>query len=196
MSVPTRALRAFHDEVVDIYGYYTQVNGALDMWLRFLNGQLTGSTTPNNTMFFGKDDPGKPDSTYQYRRTFGELIAAAAENGTTSVIHRRSVVVLLVASWEDCHRELIASECGLKKNDMKSDVFHDLNRYRQAILHGGGLLREDAKKISFFRKGERVDLSVGQMDLIFRMIVDDLNRLGVEHYGVNPGFTFDKKMAA
>lgn len=121
------ALRAFHDELVDIYGYLTQVNTALMIWRGFLNNCVTGRTTPNNIFFFGQGDPNKADSTYQYRRTFAELVA---ENGTTSVMHRRSVVVLLVASWEDRHRALVAREFGLKKNDLKSDVFHDLNRCR------------------------------------------------------------------
>ncbi|MYB52828.1 MAG: hypothetical protein F4X77_11610 [Acidobacteriia bacterium] len=191
-----KALRAFHDELVDIYGYLTQVNAALMMWRGFLNERVTGSTTPKNTFFFVKGDPNQPDSTYQYRRTFAELVADVTEDGTTSVMHRRSVVVLLVASWEDRHRALIARECGLKKNDLKSDLFHDLNRYRQAILHGGGRLREDAKKMPFFRKGERVNFASGHMDSMFRMVVDELNRLGVEHYDGNPGFTFDKSMVA
>ena len=191
-----RALRAFHGDVVDIYGYLTQVNGALMTWRKFLDDRITGGATPHNTFFFGKGDPNEPDSTYQYRRTFADLIADVTENGTTSVMHRRSVIVLLVASWEDRHRKLIASECGLQKNDLKSDLFHDLNRYRQAILHGGGRLQNRPKKIPFFRKGERVDLTGDHMDSMFRMVVNELNRLGVEHYGDNPGFTFDKSMAA
>lgn len=192
------ALRKFHEEVVDIYGYLTEVNSALVTWRRFLNDCLSrGGTTPHNTFFFGKINPNRPDRTYQYRRTFAELVASVEEDGTTSVMHRRSVVVLLVASWEDRHRGLIASECGLPtKNALKSDVFHDLNRYRQAILHGGGQLREHPKEIMFFRKGERVDLGRGHMDLLFRMVVDELNRFGVEQYGRDPGFTFDKRMSA
>ena len=190
-----RALREFHDDMVDIYGYLTQVNSALMMWRKFLNERITGGTTPQNTFFFGTGDPNNPDSKYQYERTFAELMADVAENGTTSVVHRRSVIVLLVASWEDRHRKLIAQECGLQKNDLESDLFHDLNRYRQAIVHRDGRLGNDPKMIPFFNKDERVDLASEHMGSIFRMVVDELNRFGVEHYGANPGFTFDKSMA-
>lgn len=191
-----QALRAFHDEVVDIYGYMVQMSAAVMWWRKFLNDSIATGTTPNNTLFFGKGDPNLPGSTYQYRRTFAELIADAAKDGTTSVVHRRSVVVSLVASWEDRHRALIASECGLKKNDLKSDVFHDLNRFRQAIVHGGGCLREHPKAIPFFRKGDRVDVTDGHMDSMVRMVVEELNRFGVDYYGSDPGFTFDKSMVA
>ena len=190
-----RALRDFHDDVVDIYGYLTQVNVALMMWRTFLNKRITGETKPQSTFFFGKGEPNESDSTYQYRRTFADLIRDVTEIGTTSVVHRRSVIVLLVASWEDRHRKLIAQECSLQKNDLESDLFHDLNRYRQAIVHRGGRLRNDPKMIRFFNKGERVDLAGEHMGSIFRMVVDELNRFGVEHYGANPGFTFDKTMA-
>ena len=120
-----RALRDFHDEVVDIYGYLLQVNAAIMQWHKFLNDRIAeNQTTPQNTLFFGKGDPNKPDSTYQYHRSFADLIAASTKGGTTSVMHRRSVVVLLVASWEDRYRALIARECGLtEKDDLKSDVF-------------------------------------------------------------------------
>ena len=145
-------------------------------------------------MFFGKDDPHKPDARYQYRRTFAELMEDVTRNGTTFLVLRRSVVVLLVASWEDHHRALIASECSLQRNDLKSDVFRDLNKYRQAILHGGGLLREEAKKIPFIRKGDRVDLTARHMDSIFRMVVEEVNESSITHYGGNPEFKFDKSI--
>ena len=193
-----RALRDFHDEVVDIYGYLLQVDMAIMQWHKFLNDQIANShTTPQNTVFFGKDAPNKPDSMYQYRRSFADLIAASTRGGTTSVIHRRSVVILLVASWEDRYRALIARECGLKeKDDLKSDVFHDLNRYRQAILHAGGCLSESPKAIHFFQKGDAVDLTDDHMDALFRMVVKELNRFGMHYYDGNPGFTFDKSMRA
>ena len=132
-----KALRAFHDNVVEIFGYLMQVHAALVFWREFLNGCIRDGSSPNKTIFFGNRGPNKPDPKYQYRRTFAELIKDMGRNGTTSIVLCQSVVVLLVASWEDHHRALIASECGLQRNDLKSDVFHDLNRYRQAILHGG-----------------------------------------------------------
>ena len=192
------ALQNFHDEVVDIYGYFLQVSAAIMLWHKFLNDQIAeGSTTRQNTFFFGRGDPNKPDSTYQYRRSYAELIDVSANGGTTSVIHRRSVVVLLVTSWEDRHRALIARDCGLnKKDDLKSDVFYDLNKCRQAIVHAGGSLRKSPKAIRLFRRGDALDLTDDHIHMMFRIAVEELNRLGVDYYGTNPGFTFDKSMRA
>ena len=191
-----KALRAFHDNVVEIFGYLMQVHAALVFWRDFLNDRIRDGSSPNRTIYFGNDDPSNPDPKYQYRRTFAELIKDMGRSGTTLIVLRQSVVVLLVASWEDHHRALIAGECGLERNDLKSDVFHDLNRYRQAILHGGGILREDAKKLQFFGRGQRVDLTAKHMGSIFHMVVEELNEFGVRHYGGNPEFTFDKSMVA
>lgn len=185
----------FHDEILDIYGYMVQVGAAIGQWQKLLNAQIAPrQTTLRNTMFFGNSDPNTPGAKYQYRRTLGDLIDASSKTGITSVIHRRSVVVLVVASWEDRYRRRIADECGLTKNDVTSDVLHDLNRYRQAILHASGKLQKEPKALRFFRKGDEVALTDDQMDSIFRNLIDELNRIGTELYGKNPHFSFDKQL--
>lgn len=190
-----KELTDFHDEIIDIYGYMVQVGVAISQWNKMLRSQLTSpKTTPRNTMFFGKGAPNVPGAKYQYKRTFGELVAASEKDGITSIVHRRSVVVLVVASWEDRYRKRIADECGLVKNDVTSDLFHDLNRYRQAILHADGRLREKPKVLRFFRKGDRVALTGEQMDSIFRKLIDELNRIGTDFYGQDPRFDFDKQL--
>ncbi len=190
-----KELAKFHDEIIDIYGYMVQVSAAIFQWNKLLCSQIKSrGTTQRNTMFFGKDDPNMPDAKFQYKRTFGELIAASAEDGITSVVHRRSVIVLVVASWEDRYRKRIADECGLLKNDITSDLFRDLNRYRQAILHAGGRLNGKPKVLPFFRQGDKIALTNDQMDSIFRMLIGDLNRLGMALYGRSPGFSFDKHL--
>ena len=190
-----KELANFHDELIDIYGYMVQVGAAIGQWHKILATQVNSRRTrPTNTMFFGSDDPSAPGAKYQYRRTFAELIEASAQKGITSNVHRRSVVVLVVASWEDRYRKRIAEECGVRKNTLTSDLFHDLNRYRQAILHAGGKLREEPKALRLFEKGDEVTLTNDQMDTIFREIIDELNRIGTELYGKNPRFSFDKQL--
>lgn len=191
-----RELIEFHQEVVDIYGYLVQVNAAIGRWRKFLVESATGPTTLRHTFYFGRGDPNRPRAKYQYKRSFGDLITAADNQGVTSVLHRRSVIVLLVATWEDRYRSRIASECGLAKNDITSDLFRDLNRYRQAILHAGGKLRDEPLVLSHFAKGDEVSLTSDHMDSIFRMVIDELNRLGTDFYGTDPGFAFDKSLNA
>ena len=190
-----KELTHFHDEILDIYGYMVQVGAAIGKWQKLLSAQIASrQTTLRNTMFFGNSDPNTPGAKYQYKRTLRDLIDASSKTGITSVIHRRSVVVLVVASWEDRYRKRIADECGLAKNDVTSDVFHDLNRYRQAILHASGKLQKEPKALRFFRKGDEVALTDDQMDSIFRNLIDELNRIGTEIYGKNPRFSFDKQL--
>ena len=191
-----KALTEFHRELVAIYGYGVQVSTALTLWHQWLNKKLSSqTTTPDNEMFFGKSDPNDPDAFYVYRRTFGYLLAASKPDGNTSVIHRRNLVALLYMSWEDQHRDRIAKEAGLEdKNDLGSDVFGDVRSYRHAIMHAGGRLGTEPRVFRFFAKGDKVTLTADHIDIIFRAAIDDLNRIGEEYFGTNPGFNFETPM--
>lgn len=191
-----QALRALHDEVVDLYGYMLEVDSALVHWRRYLEDIIEdgGSTKPQSPMFFGRDEPSQPDTKYQYKRTFGELIKASAKDGRNSVELRQSTLVFLYALWEDKFRKIIADECQREKNDIESDVFADINRYRQAIVHAGNELRSNPKVLVFFRKGDEVLFSEDQMYDVFEAVIDDLNRIGEEYYESDPDFTFDNPL--
>ena len=192
------ALQECHRDVIEIYGYGVQVIGALFTWHKHLCDQISsGKTKKSNRMFFGDSNPNHPEAKYHYQRDFGYLLDMSANNGPLSVIHRRSVVTLLYSAWEDRHRALIAEEIGFKsKNDLNSDVFRDVNVYRRAIIHAGGRLRDEPKVFGFFEKGEEVSLTHKHIDLIFRHVVDELNRIGKEHYGTDPQFSFGHPLNA
>ncbi len=193
-----KALRECHADVIDLYGYKLQVAIAISLWHNELR-RLTssGTTTRSNQVFFGQDDPDQPGAAYQYRRDYGFLLDASASDGMNPVIHRHSVVVLLYAMWDDHHRGLIAKELGYKdRDDLESNVFQDIGLYRHAILHRGNKLQKEPQVFSFFKKGEVVSLTNGHVDTIFRRVVDELNRLGRDHYGTDPQFSFDQPMNA
>ena len=191
-----KALRECHSDIIEIYGYGVQVIGALFTWHERLHNQISsGKTKRSHRMFFGDGDPNRPEAKYQYQRDFGYLLDESALNGPLSVIHRRSVVTLLYSAWEDRHRAMIAEEIGLNsKDDLKSDVFRDVNVYRRAIIHAGGKLRDEPKVFNFFKKGEEVSLTSKHIDLIFRRVVDELNRIGRVYYGTDPQFSFDQSL--
>ncbi|MCY4519254.1 MAG: hypothetical protein OXC13_00575, partial [Caldilineaceae bacterium] len=44
----------------------------------------------------------------------------------------------------------------MDKNDVQSDVFHDLNKYRQAILHRSNRLGSKPKALPYFKEGDEV----------------------------------------
>ena len=184
-------LIAFYRELREIYGYYIQVKAAIGQFNKWMSGQISGSTTRSNSLFFGHDDPTQPGAKIQYVRTLGELIDASTGDGPLEVTHRRSIIVFTVASWEDSYRPRIAKELGLAKNDLKSDVFYDLNKYRQAILHAGGTLRTEPRALRLFRKGDQVAFTHEHMHQVFRTLMDELNRISREFYGIDTQFVFD-----
>lgn len=185
-------LARFHRELTDTYGYYAQVNAAIGFFRDYLNDLPAGSLSADSPVLFGVGDPNRPDASYQYRRTVSEVAADLSPNGRVRAVHLRSVIVLVVALWEDSYRGRIARELGLRdKNVLKSDVFRDLNKYRQAILHAGGTLREEPRALRIFRLGEQVLLTTEHMEQIFSTVVDELNKIREEHYGQCPKFRFD-----
>ena len=191
-----KALSEFHLDVVAIYGYGVQVSAAMTFWHKWLNKQLSSpTTTPDNSMFFGKSDPNEQDATYVYRRSFSYLLDASSPDGDTNIIHRRNLIALLYASWEDRHRKRIAHEAGLKqKNDLVSDVFGDVRTYRHAIVHSNGRLEDEPEVFHFFRKGQVLALTSEHVDVIFRLVIDDLNRMGKEYFHMDPRFNFEEPM--
>ena len=190
-----KALKQLHNDLVDIYGYKLQVQAAIACWRKELERPLaTGQTTPSHSLLFGPGDPNLPDAKFQYQATLGNLMAASDRSGINFIIHFRCILVLVVATWEDRCRELIARECNKAKNDIKSDVFHDLNKYRQGILHVDNRLDEKPKVLPYLNVGDEISLTSEQMDSIFRELINELNRLGREYYDTDPDFSFDKRL--
>lgn len=197
MPLNMKALRECHGDVIDIYGYGVQVTLGLNLWREWLRELISSGKVRNLDLpvAFGQGHPKRPEAAYQYQRDFRYFLAVSDKDGTTQVIHRRSMVTLLCSAWEDRHRALIAKELGFKcKNELESDVFKDVNVYRRAIIHAGGKLRDEPKVFHFFRRGEVVSLTDDHIDTIFRRVVDELNRIGRDHYGADPQFNFDQPL--
>lgn len=191
-----KALTEFHNDIVAIYGYGLQVSVALSQWHQFLNGlTLSGNTNADNRLSFGQSDPNDRNATYTYRRSIGSLVDASSPNGTTSVIHRRNLISLLDACWEDRYRERIAKEAGLgTKDDLCSDLFRDVRMYRNSILHANARLTGKPRTLCFFCKGDTIALTGEHLDTLFRMTIDELNRIAKDHFGTIPGFSFEQPL--
>ena len=123
------------------------------------------------------------------------MIADTDDNGSVLVVHRRSVIVLVATIWETRHRQLIEGELKLKKNGLQSPVFGDVVKCRNAILHASGKLDRNMEVIGLFNKGDLLELTDDHIDHIFRMMIDDLNRIGNDYYNASTSFSFDKKFS-
>lgn len=183
------ALRAYHRELIDIYSFAIEVDSALWVW----NAQLSqivdvpGGTTVDNTAYFGDGPPNDPTSRAHHARTLGYLIKASARDGIYAQQLRWSAIVWLYSVWEDRFRQQIADECGLAKNDIRGDAHGDLRRFRRAIVHAGGRLDDEPTLLRYFTRGDSLQFSLDQMIDLFRQLTEELNVLGVHHYGADPG---------
>ena len=147
-----QALFKMHEDILDMYAYHAETCSALHHWGEHLKRHIKDPKKANQKIFFGRSDPNVPDAKFQYSKTVDKAIADSIKNGAHESSLRRSVFALTYAIWEDQYRQQIAYECDLNnKNDIESDVFHDLNRYRQAVLHAGGRLVDTPKVIKFFK---------------------------------------------
>ena len=109
----------------------------------------------------------------------------AKSNGLNVNYLRKSVIALSYAVWEDQYRSRIAHEVGLKKNEIESDVFYDVNKYRQAILHAGGRLVARTRVFDFFKIGEEVLFTSEQTFEIFSKMILELNTIARRYYERN-----------
>ena len=194
-DIGIQTLIALHRELMDLYEHQAETTQAIHTWANLLRNQATtGGTTPENRLFFGRGDPNDPGAMYQFERLYKDLIMDSEEGGRNIRLHRNGVIALTYSLWEVEYRDKIAKECGLTKNDIKSDTFHDLNKYRQAVLKVGGRLDRQPKVLRFFKKGEVVSFTKDHMDDLFSALMDALNEIGRIYYEQNPGFRLDKPM--
>ena len=196
-----KALEALNREIVALYACHVEIEIALRRWTDTLNRDIIrGSTTPDNFVSFSRGDtdsfdPNSPKASFQYRKTLRDTVRDSEENGINVRLNRNSVVVFICALWEEEYREQIAKECGLKtKDSINSDVFRDINKYRQAVLHANGRLDRNPQVIPFFKKGEVVALTKNQMYDLFDTVINELNRIGETYYCQNPAFSLCNRL--
>ena len=190
-----QALLDLHRDILDMYAYHVEMSGALHLWHTHLRTKIKNPKLPDQKIFFGKSEPNAPDATYEYSKAVDKAIVDSSQNGTHINALRRSVIALTYANWEDTYRQRIAYECQLgDKNLVESDVFHDLNRYRQAVLHAGGRLVGKPKVIMFFRSGEEVLLTDDHIYELFSILIAEINRIGRAYYKRDPKVTLERPL--
>ena len=151
-----QAVLELYDEFIDLYSYAVEISGALHKWVEFVQNIMDSIEvmTPDSLFYVWRGDRDCSGELYNYVRTVKEIIDASEEGGRNIRLHRNAVVALAYSLWEDEYRQRIATECGLgSRNDVKSDVFQDLNMYRQAVLHVGGPIGQRPYGPSFFSEG-------------------------------------------
>ena len=188
-------LNSLRNALVDLYGYKLEMGMAVGEWHKKMEQMFNAaSTRPDQNVTYGPDNPNDPNATYHYRTTPRRLLHASGPDGLNKRLLHHSVIVYAYALWEDRYRQRIAQECQVAKNDIESDVFYDLNTYRQAAVHSFQRVNRKPKILGFFTKGERIEFTAQQMQELFRELIAELNRIGRVYYGSDPAFSLDQQL--
>ncbi|WP_142027407.1 hypothetical protein [Blastococcus colisei] len=130
--------------------------------------QHGGSTeNPDPRIFIGASAPdaeGSPTHHLWVRRS--ELETAADPHGPTPVTLAQQWIVSTFHRWDDVHRPHLAGLCGVQLNNVTSDVFGDLRRFRHDIIHHKGVASADwspkAVVLQWFQVGDVIGCNDGQ----------------------------------
>lgn len=101
----------------------------------------------------------------------------------TNGIYTRHLSGIFLSSifqlWEDHYRERIATELGVSKNELKSDLFGEIRLLRQALTHNHFKPTSDLKKLnilSFINITENIDLYTKEFHEIVSLIYKELEK--------------------
>ena len=133
-------------------------------------------------MFFGAGDPNRPDATYHHAIKIRELIERNKTDGPNQMFLSRACLIFIYSTWDGL-RPLLAELVGREQNRIRSDIFGDLRLYRNAIVHNDAILDRNTSVLSFIAVGEVVQLKQKQMNELFELLFDEVNRISVEFTG-------------
>ena len=116
-----------------------------------------------------------------HQSTQGEFKLRTALEGRDVQLLGGMAIAFLFATWEDRYRERFALALGYsKKNDLKSDLFGDLCKLRNAVIHNRGIATEEverAKILRWFKRGEIIFVPRERVDDIYSRIHFYINQL-------------------
>ena len=141
-----------------------------------------------NYQYFGSEGPvaipGIPGSTQR------EALDRTQRNGGNSFTLAAQCIVVF-AYWEHFLRQEIASARGCKKADVLSPLWGDLAKIRNSLVHSRD--RKASKdvgkccEITWFKPGEKIDITLEQMREIFRKLLLEHQALELESMPATTG---------
>jgi len=121
-----------------------------------------------------------------HRSTQGDFKRRTAPGGLDARFLSQMLLALLYGAWEERYREKVASSLGHSdKNVLRSDLFQDINKLRQAILHNEGKATADverAKIIRWFRRGDDIFISRERV----QQLLDEIDHYVTQLCGIRP----------
>lgn len=186
-------INEFLDVMHGVYGTYLDATKGFVLGLKQLDDAQTyslGLFSEKNpelatvehldtlNFFYGKGEPGKPDSITQHVCTQGELKQRNSKGGRNYKFMGNMSLVSIYSYWEDYYRGAIANTMSCGKNDIKIPVFNDLRHLRRSIIHRRGIAIKDVSKcevLKWFSEGEDVFIDESKLEEIIIAIEDGIS---------------------
>ncbi len=139
--------------------------------LEYLDAQL---------FLFGRGDPNDPDHVELHRVTQGEYKVRNQADGLNYREIGNMCIISLYQYWEDHYRARIVEVLNLKKDDLLADVFGDLRRLRNSIVHHRALCLHEVNDnvvLTWFREGDLVHLDRRMFEELIGHVKSSLEEL-------------------
>ena len=110
-------------------------------------------------MIYGKGDPNTPEAVELHRCTQKEYKDRNSKNGSNFQFLGNMALVSLYQYWEDFHRGQVATELGIKKDDLKAPIMGDLRLIRISIIHHAGIGLKDIETcelLKWYKEGDLI----------------------------------------
>ena len=85
-----------------------------------------------------------------------------AEDGQNYIKIGNLCLAQIYQLWEDKYRNRIATDLGIDRNDLKSDIFGDIRLIRISIMHHHGIALKEIEKtkiFQWFKEGDQIYLN-------------------------------------
>lgn len=107
-------------------------------------------------------------------------ISETEEKGLYQRILAGSTIATFYNIWKDKYRKKIAEEKGVEKNDIKIELFYELNKIRQAVIHNNfnkTSKLKDLELLSFILIDNTFKLGSSEVEKIYQLLLLELDSL-------------------
>jgi hypothetical protein len=142
---------------------------------------MSSAQLDQSNYFYGEGDPNSPGSKILIQATQGAVKVRNAKNGVNAAFLARMLIVAVYQLWDEHYRAQFAQTVGKTTADIKSDLFGDLRRYRQSIVHNRSIAISDVtnnKVLKWFVPGELINPTGPHIQTLIGLIKDEIDLIG------------------
>jgi hypothetical protein len=121
-----------------------------------------------------------------HQSTLGDRLSACAAGGQNEITLSNLCLISIYSFWEDRTREEIAKALGIEVASVQSDLFGDISKFRNIILHAGGIMDERARSLrvlKWFSIGDKILINrdkLHEIIVLIRQFPEGLTTVGYD----------------